>query len=573
MQFKKYSHYAGNLLFWVANFFTLALGMPATIKNIEAHNPLLGAGDFIAESLRYPGGILFIANTALQQLFISPWIGAAIAATLTSICACSIGATLWMNQMRATSVIGFILAASILFFEFPDILQLLQTTLALLVYCLYSYIRIGKNNTWNWLPSIFLLVYPVLGTAITFSLYTAMLFHDLITSRNPRIWVFSALGMILTTFFSYLWSDYVFYLNEQQRQLFVDNTCHSLIMLIVPFIPLLSETLLKVANKVRFSCVEWGIRLLAALMMPLLCMTQKSKIMLKENYYAMEQAAESADWHKVYQLANANTPSYSDFHLRYALLAENEAGTLADHLFSYPVASTTDLFFWRNTEKEAAFFNALFYKNIHVADEYMHQIFEMGTQNHSTTSARAIRHLTEAALMQGDMKLAQKYFKIARTSQKDLKWTENIERQLRHHDGLQNTKSIPDRSAFFIGSYEPKTEFIYTALNDSSNIKRINLMLCSFLLEKDMKRFKQALSIYQKLFAEHLPEAYTEAYLMANTENKSYSLGFKIPQNKVKNWVNFLQLLNEDRINELTQYYGNSYWYYYLFTDVKPLKE
>lgn len=98
-------------------------------------------------------------------------------------------------------------------------------------------------------------------------------------------------------------------------------------------------------------------------------------------------------------------------------------------------------------------------------------------------------------------------------------------------------------------------------------------MLCSFLLEKDMKRFKQALSIYQKLFAEHLPEAYTEAYLMANTENKSYSLGFKIPQNKVKNWVNFLQLLNEDRINELTQYYGNSYWYYYLFTDVKPLKE
>lgn len=146
MQFKKYSHYAGNLLFWAANFFTLALGMPATIKNIEAHNPLLGAGDFITESLRYPGGILFIANTALQQLFISPWIGAAIVATLTSICACSIGATLRMKQMQATSVIGFILAATILFFEFPDVLQLLQTTLALLVYCLYSYIRTRKKQ-------------------------------------------------------------------------------------------------------------------------------------------------------------------------------------------------------------------------------------------------------------------------------------------------------------------------------------------------------------------------------------------------------------------------------------------
>lgn len=94
MQLKKYSHYIGNLLFWAANFFTLALCMPAIIKNIEAQNPLLGAGDFISESMRYPGGILFIANTALQQFFVSPWIGAAIAATLASICACSISAAL-----------------------------------------------------------------------------------------------------------------------------------------------------------------------------------------------------------------------------------------------------------------------------------------------------------------------------------------------------------------------------------------------------------------------------------------------------------------------------------------------
>lgn len=572
MQLKKYSHYIGNLLFWAANFFTLALCMPAIIKNIEAQNPLLGAGDFISESMRYPGGILFVVNTALQQFFVSPWIGAAIAATLASICACSISAALRTKQMQGTSVIGSILAAAILFFEFPDILQLLQTTLALVIYCLYAYARTRINSAWNWLPVIVLLAYPVLGTAITFSLYTTMLFHDLIISRNPRIWGFSALGMVLTIIVSYLWSDYMFYLNEQQRQLIASNTCHSLIMLAVPFIPLLSGTVKKIAAKIHFACVEWGIRLLAVLMVPLLYLTQKSKIIPQENYYAMEQAAESADWQKVYHLANADAPSYTDLQLRYALLAENEAGTLADHLFSYPVASTTDLYFWRKTEEQASFFNGLFYKSINVADEYMHQIFEMGTQNHSTTSARTIRHLTEAALMQGDMKLAQKYFKIARKSQKDQAWTEKIEKQL-HHGGMQNAKSIPDRSDFLIGSYEPKTEFIYTTLNDSSNIKRINLMLCSFLLEKDMKRFQQALSVYPKLFQKHLPEAYAEAYLMAKAENPKYSLPFQIPQSKVQDWMRFLQLLNEERINELSQYYSNSYWYYYLFTDVKPLKE
>ena len=98
-------------------------------------------------------------------------------------------------------------------------------------------------------------------------------------------------------------------------------------------------------------------------------------------------------------------------------------------------------------------------------------------------------------------------------------------------------------------------------------------MLCSFLLEKDMKRFQQALSVYPKLFQKHLPEAYAEAYLMANAENPKYSLPFQIPPSKVQDWMRFLQLLNEERINELSQYYSNSYWYYYLFTDVKPLKE
>lgn len=573
MQLKKYSHYVGNLLFWAANFFTLALCAPATIKNIEAHNPLLGAGDFISETMRYPGGILFIANTALQQLFVSPWIGAAIIASLASICAYSITTILRMKQMQATSVIGTILAATILFFEFPDVLQLLQTTLALLIYCLYAYARTRINNTWNWLPVVVLLAYPVLGTAITFSLYTTMLFHDLIISRNPRIWGFSALGMVLTIIVSYLWSSCIFYLNEQQRQLISSNICHSLIMLVLPFIPLLSGITEKITAKVRYASVEWGIRLLAALMVPLFYLIQKDKILPQENHYAMEQAAESDDWHKVYQLANMDAPTYTDLQLRYALLAENEAGTLADHLFSYPVASTTDLFFWRNTGEQASFFNGLFYKNIQVADEYMHQIFEMGTQNHSTTSARTIRHLTEATLMQGDMKLAQKYFRIAQKSQKDLVWNKKIEKQLHGHISVQNSKSIPDRSAFFIGSYEPKMEFIYTTLNDSSNIKRINLMLCSFLLEKDMRRFKQALGAYPTLFQKHLPEAYAEAYLMANTENPNYSLPFQIPQNKINDWMRFLQLLNEERINELTQYYGNSYWYYYLFTDVKALKK
>lgn len=111
------------------------------------------------------------------------------------------------------------------------------------------------------------------------------------------------------------------------------------------------------------------------------------------------------------------------------------------------------------------------------------------------------------------------------------------------------------------------------ALDDSTNTKRINLMLCSFLLEKDMGRFKQALSMYRELFRQHLPNAYAEAYLLANMDDRNYVLPFDVPQNKMQDWMNYLQLLSEDRIGEINQQYSNTYWYYYLYSNAQAAKQ
>lgn len=568
MNFKKYPGRAGNMLLWLANLITLGVVYPATLRNIEAGNKLLGAGDFLTESMHQPGGILFVAATWLQQWFVYPWVGAAVTATLTTLCSLLIWSILRMKQVRASALTGIVLGGIILSVGFPDICSLLQVCVALAL--LAGYCRL-KTYRKGWIVSIIALcLYPVVGTESTLALFLAMLLVDLNDGVQIRSWIISAVGLILTAFFPHLWSGHLFYLNEEQRTL-IDLSHIPLWGLVIPPVLMgISKRMKSGAPRFYNLKVEWGCHLLLALIFPAHYLLNQEAIRTEEEFYSMEQSAEAGDWNRVLELANARKPSYTDLHLRYALLAESELGTLADHLFNYPVSSTTDLFFWRKNEVRESFFNGLFYKSNGVADEYMHQIFEMATSDRGGMSARAIRHLTEAALMQKDKALAYKFYEIALRSQKAEPWTENVGQQL---DALNRetvkTDSIPERSDFFIGSYKPKTEITYMALNDSNNVKRINLMLCSFLLEKDLNHFQQALAMYQGLFKDRLPQAYAEGYLLLTMANRGFQLPLNVSNAQMQEWMTYLQLLNQNRINELSQQYGNTYWYYYLYTDVK----
>lgn len=571
MNFKKYPGWVGNMLLWLANLITLGVAYPATLRNIEAGNKLLGAGDFLTESIRQPGGALFVVTTWLQQWFVYPWVGAAITAILITLCSLLIWSILRMKQVRISALAGIAFGGIILSVGFPDIDSLLQVcvTLALLTGydCLKTYHK-------GWVMSIIALcLYPIVGTESTLALFLAMLLVDLNDGMQKHSWIISAVGLILTAFFPQLWSEYLFYLNEEQRTL-IDPSHIQLWSLVIPPIVMGISKRMKGATPRSYNIkVEWGCHLLLALIFPAHYLLNRETIRIEEQFYSMEQSAETGDWNRVLELANVKKPSYTDLHLRYALLAESELGTLADHLFNYPVSSTTDLFFWRKNEVRESLFNGLFYKSYGVADEYMHQIFEMATSDRGGMSARAIRHLTEAALMQKDKALANKFYKIALQSQKAEPWTKNIGKQLdAMNREIVRMDSIPERSDFFIGSYKPKTEITYMALNDSNNVKRIDLMLCSFLLEKDLNHFQRALVMYQDMFKHRLPQAYAEAYLLLTMANRGFRLPLNVSDTQMQEWMIYLQLLNQNRINELNQQYANTYWYYYFFTDVKKLQ-
>lgn len=571
MKFKKYSGRVGNLFFWLANLITLAMLYPATLRNIEAENKLLGTTDFLSESIHIPGGILFVVETWLQQWFTYPWIGAAITASIATLCSLLIGTILRIEQIRISSLFGIVWSGVILSVGFPEISTLLQICVALALFSGYYQMKI-HNKSW-YISILALCFYPIIGTESTVSLFLGMLLVDISNSIQIRSWIISAIGLILVVCIPDLWSKYIFYLNEEQRKLIDFSDIQLWSIMILPVVVWLNGKIKKHPQKFYNLKIEWGCHLLAAFVFPGNYFIHKDTFHTQEEFYQMEQSAEIGDWNAVLKLANSKRPEYSDLHLRYALLAENELGTLADHLFFYPVNSTTDLFFWRQNEENESLFNGLFYKSVGVADEYMHQIFEMGTSTRGGMSARTIRHLTEAAIMQEDKMLANKFYTIALKSQKEEPWTTNTGYKLKTLNQKNIDKNaIPERSDFFIGSYTPKTEFIYMAQNDSNNIKRINLMLCSLLLEKDLPHFQKALVMYQGLFRNYLPTSYAEAYLLLTMANQEFKLPLNISNAKIHEWEAFLQLLNQNRIDEINRQYPNSYWFYYLYKQVKELQ-
>lgn len=572
MNFKKYPGWAGNLLFWLTNLITLGMVYPATLRNIEAGNKLLGASDFLAESMRLPGGALFVAVTWLQQWFVYPWMGgAAITAVLTTFCSLLVWNILKMRQIRISALVGIALSGIILTIGFPNIRSLLEVCITLALFAGYCHLK-KRHKGW-WISILALFLYPIIGTESTLSLFLGMLLLDLNDSIQIRSWIISAIGVLLVIASPYLWNEYIFYLNDNQQRLCDFSHIQLWSIVILPVLIWLGKKNKSVTYRFYNLKVEWGCHLLIVLIFPAHYLLNRESIRIQEDFYAMEQSAETGDWNKVLELANSHRPNYTDLHLRYALLAENELGTLPDHLFNYPVSSTTDLFFWRKNEVRESFFNGLFYKSAGVADEYMHQIFEMATSAKGGMSARAIRHLTEASIMQNDKALANKFYKIAVLSQKEEPWTGNIKQQINRLNGQNiNTDSIPERSTFFIGSYKPQTEITYMALNDSNNIKRINLMLCSFLLEKDLNHFQRALVMYQGMFKDKLPQAYAEAYLLLTMANRGFRMPLNISNKKMQEWMSYLQMLNQNQINEINQLYANTYWYYYLYTEVKTLQ-
>lgn len=542
---------------------------PGTLGNLEANNPIWGAEDFISETLRQPEGLGIIISTWLTQWFYSPIIGGILTALI--ICAISLLSGYIVHKKGVHSFLAIVPAfcvASTL--VFPDLEKLVQLLAALLIFASYIGLHIrNKSAAWSLLIILF---WPIAGTEAVLALFISFLIIQLTESPMSTNLIYPAIGIVCACLLPTLWSQLIFYIPEEERLSFSPESPSTLIILYTALVSCAGKFKHSYSPKI-IKAFELFCYLLLLIVIPS-HFAYHNRTGTEEQFRRLEQAAEANDWLKVKKMTQDPRSWSNPLYLRYALLAESELGTLSQNLFKYPVRSTTDLYFWRNSsQEEYAFFNSLFYKNIGVADEYMHQIFEMGTNTHPQMSARTIRHLTEAAIMQHDQKLAKKYYQLACSSQKNPKWQERIRPKIETlNKENPSTNAVPERSAFFIGTYLPQIEFAYMAMDDTNNMKRINYLLCSLLLEQDMHKFQEGLSFFEKQLPQKLPRVFQEAYLILKTTNPELNLKFALSEEEVQSWIRFLDWKEKQNHQMISQYYPTSYWTYFFFEKPKLLQ-
>jgi len=233
----------------------------------------------------------------------------------------------------------------------------------------------------------------------------------------------------------------------------------------------------------------------------------------REKLIGIEQAAIASQWNYVLNRITPEEALYNPDLQRYTLLALSGQGKLADNLFKLNPVSEECFYFYRGTAPSARMFNGLFYKNIGIYNEYVHQLFEIAVQSENGMTFQCLRQLIDAYLKMGNVALAEKYLTVLRHSTCHNRWVEN--RRLLLQTLRENPVDTPvkSRNDIFIGAYSFLKEMSLLLEENPENIKIQEYYLCTLLIRKDLKAFKEAIQVLPYVEQKKtLPQPFQQAF-------------------------------------------------------------
>ncbi|MDF9830135.1 DUF6057 family protein [Parabacteroides sp. PF5-6] len=191
----------------------------------------------------------------------------------------------------------------------------------------------------------------------------------------------------------------------------------------------------------------------------------------REKLIGIEQAAIASQWNYVLNRITPEEALYNPNLQRYVLLALSEQGRLADHLFKLNPASEECFYFYRATTPPARLFNSLFYKNLGIYNESVHQLFEMAIQTRNGMTFQCLRQLIDSYLKMGNVALADKYLTILQHATCHKRWVENRGKLLQALRQSPIDTPVKSRNDIFIGAYPFLKEMALLLEENPENLK------------------------------------------------------------------------------------------------------
>ncbi len=540
--------------------------LPETLRQMEGTSFFTSDPDFFKEKLAEAPGLTAWLSNFLLQFYRWPLAGMlADALILTSIAA----------------LCGLI-PSSLECKGFPELSVLVPIAILLLapwnikfhleVLFFYSGIVCGLQLKPLWTKLIFLLLWPIAGFFLTgfvllllsIVVVTGYGFYKQRSIALPIAGIASICIAIATVYASNEWLGFIPF---EKRFLYIPEQISSIWLFILIFAGSVMLMMIPDNGKKRWTHLTSLSLSCACIIGGVVYGATNSEARSVEKYYFMTSLADKKDWSSLLSAIPREETLQNKMALRFALLAEAGLGTYADNVFNYPIATTEDLLYRHEVNRNSCIFNRLFYDNLGIYDEAMRMSFEFGVMTPEGICFNSLRQMIHYSILLGDYKVAEKYLKILSKSTFHSAWIEN-ERKFLQQQQQKGIKKKPVLADTFVNVYAMNSEMVRQLQVMPENRKVLDYLLTGLLMQRDLQKFAIIMRGFPIYKNQTLPGTYAQACsMLANSPEFNMHRQFKYSTDIDKQFMDFYRQSRQDKNAASMAQYMGSYWYYYFYTE------
>lgn len=275
------------------------------------------------------------------------------------------------------------------------------------------------------------------------------------------------------------------------------------------------------------------------------------------------------DWDGVIRVAGS-VKNPGSLVLNYLNWALAEKGVLADQLFFFDQRGAQSLIApWNGTYYMSAFLSDLHYRigDLSVSESYAMEALTLAKRG---GSPRALQRLIDINLQKGDFPVAKKYIHLLLKTPVYNSWArkkspysaEEIEGEVRRIDLPTNDR--------LLSQLDTETLWLAHLKASPSNLFAFDYLACSYLLAKEVDKFKDLLAAYPPMKEDGvLPRHFQEAVLIGALENEADQTEvFPVTEQSKTEFAHFRDDFRREASHAngyatMSRLYGNTYWFYY----------
>jgi len=576
--------------FFFAVFLCLILFNPFHIIYQEQLQLFRFNWHYFTDFLTKPGGFSEYTGAFFTQFFINPLVGAAII-TLAGYGVFALSAGIFRN-FKIYGVLWSIIPILLLIVLHGNHLFKLSYTIGFLLALVFIYIYTSIEKQKSRLVTGFIcwiILYLATGAFSIFAMIICILYEWIIT-KNPHRFITILSCVFLASLFPLITWRYIYIIPFpdvwfRPLSLLNDKITKGLIFVMLIYYPLLitiMSILLRLLKKQQIS-FTWNWKNILAGIIIIFAFTAGVKRYLydpkMEMFLGIDHYIQKSEWDKALELCSA-FPEINRLTIYFTNLALLKSGQLPDRMFHYTQLGTEGLSLPFALNDFIPFFGCEIYYHLGFVNEAYHWAFEANVANGNCP--RLLKRLTMTSLINGDLKIAEKYLNLLKQTLFYRAWAKNYLKMLNEPELLLKDKEIREKrfflmhDDFFAGDVISEFGLARLLQNNPYNRMAYEYLMAYLLLNKDLASFAENIKRLRDFGYKEIPVHYEEALLFLMGYTKKYIIpeGFFVRESTSQRFKNYVKAFISSDSPELKARtmkvdFGMTFWYYYNFVKIQ----